>query len=77
MSPSLPAASGRDVLRALQRAGFEVRSVQGSHHVLVYPDTRTRIVVPVRVERDLPRGTIRGVIRQAGLSVDEFCELLR
>ncbi|HZP76056.1 MAG TPA: type II toxin-antitoxin system HicA family toxin [Pseudolabrys sp.] len=73
----LPVASGKDVLRALRKAGFVVDRVAGSHHVLIFPGDPTRTVtVPVHSARDLKPGTLRSIIRQAGLSVDDFVELL-
>lgn len=47
---------------------------RGSHIILVREEPRTTISVPDHKELD--RGTLRGIIRQAGLSVDEFIELL-
>ncbi len=73
----LPAISGKRVVQALQRAGFFVDRVVGSHHVMVFPGDPTRtVIVPVHGARDLKPGTMRAVIRQAGLTVDEFAALL-
>ena len=74
---ALPVVSGRDVVRALQRAGFLVDRIAGSHHVLVHPgDARRTVTVPVHAGRDLKRGTLPAIIRQAGFAVDEFSNLL-
>jgi predicted RNA binding protein YcfA (HicA-like mRNA interferase family) len=73
----VPVVSGRDVIKVLGRAGFEVVRVKGSHHRLVHRDDATRATtVPVHANRDLPRGTLRDIIDQAGLTVDEFIALL-
>jgi predicted RNA binding protein YcfA (HicA-like mRNA interferase family) len=72
----LPALSADEVVRVLARAGFAVHRVKGSHHHLRNPDRpRARPVVPVH-RGDLPPGTLRAIIRQAGLSVGEFLDLL-
>jgi predicted RNA binding protein YcfA (HicA-like mRNA interferase family) len=72
----LPAPSAEAVVRALQRAGFSVHRVKGSHHHLRDPDRpRARPVVPVH-RGDLPPGTLRTIIKQAGLTVEEFLDLL-
>jgi predicted RNA binding protein YcfA (HicA-like mRNA interferase family) len=72
----LPALSADVVVRALERAGFSVHRVKGSHHHLRNPDRpQARPVVPVH-RGDLPPGTLRAIIRQAGLSVAEFLDLL-
>ena len=73
----LPAVNGKRVIQALTRAGFVVNRTVGSHHVLVYPKDPTRTVtVPVHAGRDLKPGTLRSIIRQTGLTVEEFTELL-
>ncbi len=73
----LPVVSGKRIIQALTKAGFTVNRIVGSHHVLVYPGDPTRTVtVPVHAARDLKPGTLRSIIRQAGLTVEEFVELL-
>jgi len=73
----LPALNGRDVIRALEKAGFVVVRIKGSHHIMVHRDDRTRMTnVPVHPSSDLARGTLRDIIKQAGLTVDEFLDLL-
>ncbi len=70
----LPSISGRECVRALSKAGFHVRRQEGSHLVLRRDDPFAQVVVPDH--RELDRGTLRAIIRQAGLSVDEFTRLL-
>ena len=73
----LPALDGRRVVRALTRAGFATDRIIGSHHVMVFPGHLTRTVtVPVHSSRDLKPGTLRSIIKQAGLSLEEFKALL-
>jgi predicted RNA binding protein YcfA (HicA-like mRNA interferase family) len=77
MNPGLPAVDGRRVIRALQRAGFVIDRIAGSHHLLVRPDDPTRrVTVPVHGGKDLKAGTLRSIIWQAGLTVEEFHDLL-
>ncbi|MEK7710549.1 MAG: type II toxin-antitoxin system HicA family toxin [Planctomycetota bacterium] len=73
----LPAASGRDVIRALQLVGFEVARTVGSHHVLKKSGHAYVVTVPVHGNKSLKPGTLRRLIRDAGLSVDEFVIALR
>jgi predicted RNA binding protein YcfA (HicA-like mRNA interferase family) len=75
MSPALPSVTGREVVKALAAAGFRQVSVKGSHLKLAHPDGR-QTVVPVHGGRDLPRGTVASILRQAGLSSAEFVRLL-
>ena len=72
----LPATTARKTLAALQRAGFVVYRITGSHHHLV-PAGKTFPVVTVPYHGgDLKRATLRSIIRQAGMTEDEFIEYL-
>ncbi len=70
----LPIVSGQTCLRALEQAGFYLRRQTGSHMILRRDEPFAQVVVPDH--RVLDRGTLRAIIRQAGLSVDEFVSLL-
>jgi predicted RNA binding protein YcfA (HicA-like mRNA interferase family) len=73
MSPALPQVSGRDVLRALEGAGFAHTSTKGSHAKLRHPDGR---VVIVPLHKSVARGTLSSILRQAGLTTAQLIELL-
>lgn len=76
MSQHLPALKPAKVLRALQRAGFYIHHIKGSHYYLKHPDKpELRVTLPYHAA-DLKRRTLTSIIDQAGLSVDEFIELL-
>lgn len=77
MSPKLPAVSGKQVITALEKEGWYVKRVRGSHRVLRHPDIPDAIPVPVHGSRPLKRGTLSSVLRTAGVSRDEFAQLLR
>ena len=66
--------SGKDVVKAFQRAGWQVRGQVGSHLVMTKPGVRANLTVPQHTE--LAMGTLRGLIRSAGLTVDEFLNLI-
>lgn len=70
----LPRIAGRDCIRALERAGFYRKRQTGSHVVMRRDEPFAQVVVPDHDELD--RGTLRAIIRQAGLSVEDFLELL-
>ena len=70
----LPRTSGRECIRALEKLGFYFKRQEGSHVILRRDDPFAQASVPLHKELD--RGTLRAIIRQAGLSVDEFANLL-
>ncbi|MBI4688024.1 MAG: type II toxin-antitoxin system HicA family toxin [Nitrospirae bacterium] len=70
----LPRVSGRECVKALERAGFYFKRQEGSHIILRRDSPFAQIVVPDHKELD--RGTLRAIIRQSGLSVDDFIKLL-
>lgn len=72
MPPSLPHVSGADAVRALQKLGFVVIRQKGSHVVL--RRDASGCVVPQH--RELKTGTLSGVLKQAGVPVDEFIKAL-
>ena len=72
----LPALDSRQVLRALERAGFTVHHSSGSHRILKHADRPERRVTLPFHGRDLKRATLHSILRQAGLTVEEFRALL-
>ena len=76
MSPRLPALRPREVIRALERAGFFVARSSGSHRLVKHPDHPERSVTIAVHATDLKLGTLRSIIKQAGFTVEEFLELL-
>ena len=76
MSRRLPALSFREVVRALERLGFRVDHATGSHYRLKHAQDPRRTTVVPRHSRDIKRGVLRSIIRQAGLTVEEFLHAL-
>jgi predicted RNA binding protein YcfA (HicA-like mRNA interferase family) len=71
----LPRASGREVVKALLKIGYEQDRQRGSHIILrQVAAPHRRLVIPDHGE--VAKGTLRAIIRQAGLTVDEFKALL-
>jgi len=71
--PSLPRVSGAELIRALERLGFAVVRQRGSHVVL----RRDAVGCVVPNHRELKTGTLAGVLKQAGVSAEQFLEVLR
>jgi len=77
MNQRLPVVTAREVLAALRRAGFVVDRVAGNHYLLKHPDDPRRVVtVPFHGTRALKTGTFRNIVRQSGLTVEKFRDLL-
>ena len=70
----LPVISGDDFVRAVERVGFVWDRTQGSHMILIGPPGR-RLTVPRH--KELGRGLLRALIRDTGLTREEFLRLLR
>ncbi len=70
----LPRVSGQQVVAALGRVGFRVRRQHGSHLILRREEPFAQVVVPAH--RELDRGTLRAILRQVDLSVEDFIALL-
>jgi predicted RNA binding protein YcfA (HicA-like mRNA interferase family) len=72
----LPVVKDRDVVRALKRLGFmEARQQGTSHLVLRHPDGRMASV-PMHPGRDVPRGTLRAILRDIEVPVEQFVDAL-
>ena len=76
MSPALPSLKPREVLRALNKAGFHIHHQSGSHVVLKHPSLQSKRVVLPYHNKDLKKGTLRSIRKQAGLTIDDFINLL-
>lgn len=73
--PKLPIISGMEAVKALSKIGYEADHQTGSHIILrqnKYP--HRRLTVPNH--KEIAKGTLRGLIKQAGLTLEEFIELL-
>jgi predicted RNA binding protein YcfA (HicA-like mRNA interferase family) len=71
---NVPQISGRDCFMALTKVGFYLKRQQGSHMILRRDDPFAQVVVPDH--KQLDRGTLRAIIRQAGLTVEDFVKLI-
>jgi predicted RNA binding protein YcfA (HicA-like mRNA interferase family) len=71
---ALPVVSGRECAKALSKLGFQLLRQHGSHLVLRRNTPFAQLVVPEH--KVLDRGTLRAIIRQADLTVEEFLKLL-
>jgi predicted RNA binding protein YcfA (HicA-like mRNA interferase family) len=76
MSPHFPIVKASACLKALEKAGFRVDHQKGSHARLInIHNPKLRVTIPIH-NKDLPQGTLRSILRQAGLNIEEFIRLL-
>jgi len=76
MPEKLPVLKAKEVVRALERAGFYIHHQTGSHARLLHrTKTDLRVTVPIH-SKDIPPSLLRRILKQAGLQEDEFAELI-
>jgi predicted RNA binding protein YcfA (HicA-like mRNA interferase family) len=75
LSAELPAVTARQVARIAERLGFELRRQRGSHAVNIRASDKARVVIPMH-SGDLKRKTLRGIIADLKVSVEEFRQML-
>ena len=74
--PKLAGITAKKIIRTLKTIGFEIDHSTGSHFIFYNSKTKRRAVVPYHV-KDLPKGTVMSILREAGISRKEFEDLLK
>jgi predicted RNA binding protein YcfA (HicA-like mRNA interferase family) len=77
MSQKLAQIGCQELIRVLERAGFVKKRQKGSHLHLRREADGKRVTVPVHPSEPVPVGTLRAILRDADIGVDEFLELLQ
>ena len=67
----LPSFTPAEIIRLLQKNGFIIDRIRGSHYILINEKTNSRVVVPFH-KNDLPKGTVHEIIKQSGLNEISF-----
>lgn len=75
MSKRLPAIKPKEVIKALEKAGWKVHRQKGSHVSMRKEGVLNLVVVPLHT-RDLPKGTLHGILEDVGLTIEEFLKLI-
>ena len=76
--PKLPVLSGKDTIKALSKIGFRHVRTRGSHAILnKLGEVKGKITIPVPLHKELAKGTLKNIMSQAGLTLDEFLELCK
>jgi len=76
MSPALPVVSGKQVILALEKAGYTVVRRKGSHIRMLDDTNPEHRPITVPLHKELDKGLLRTIIRDTGMTVDEFIRLL-
>ena len=72
----LPPMTASAVIKILKKSGFEFdRQAKGSHEIWYNPTTRRRVIIPNHPGTEIPKGTLKAIIKQTGLSTEEFLSL--
>lgn len=66
-----PSLTAKDIIYLLEQKGFELKRINGSHHYYVHPVTKRITVVPMH-NKDLPKGTLLAILKQAGIPKEEL-----
>ena len=72
--PALPVLSGRKAVRAFEKLGWQIARQRGSHIILIREGENVTLSIPNH--KEVAKGTLRSLIRAAGITVDEFARLL-
>ncbi len=70
----LPSLTPKKIIKTLESRGFVLDRVKGSHHIYYHPETKRRVIVPLH-KKDLPKGTLFAILKQAGIGKDELSDL--
>jgi len=68
MNPKFPSLSSREVIRLLHEHGFQEDRQKGSHKVFYHPNDGRRVTVPAG-RKDIPIGTLKSILKEAGIDV--------
>jgi predicted RNA binding protein YcfA (HicA-like mRNA interferase family) len=74
--PKLPPLSSQKVIAILEKEGFVLKKVTGSHYIFANPETKRRVTVPFHSSHDVARGTLLQILKDDGISREELQDLL-
>jgi len=74
--PKLPSIKPRILIKLFEKLGYVIDRQKGSHVVLYHVSLKRRLTIPMHI-KDVPNGTLLAIIKQAGLTKEEFIKLLK
>ena len=69
--PKLSALTSQKVIKILERNGFILDRTKGSHRIYYHSESKRRVIIPYH-KKDLPKGTLMEILKQAGISKEEL-----
>ena len=72
----LSVITSQKVIRILERKGFVLDRTKGSHRIYYHPESKRRVIIPYH-KKDLPKGTLMEILKQAGINKEELEKLLK
>ena len=72
--PKIPSFKPKELIKKFEKMGYIVDRQKGSHVILYHPTQYKRLTIPLHV-KDMPKGTLLSIIKQAGLTKEEFLKL--
>ncbi len=74
--PKVPIINGTKLIKILKKKGFVLNRISGSHHILIHQNKQITLSVPVHKGKTLGRGITLAIIKDAGIAIEEFLQLL-
>ena len=64
--------SGKKLCKVIEKIGWKLARIKGSHHIYTKENVSTIVVIPIHGNRDLPIGTLKGILKDAGLNENDI-----
>ncbi|MGK7947055.1 MAG: type II toxin-antitoxin system HicA family toxin [Microcystaceae cyanobacterium] len=64
--------SGKKLCKVVERFGWKLARIKGSHHIYTKENVSAIVVIPIHGNRDLPLGTLKGILKDAGLNENDL-----
>ncbi len=74
--PKIPIINGTKLVKILKKKGFVLNRIRGSHHILIHQEKQITVSIPVHKSTTLGRGITLAIIKDAGITTEEFLKLL-
>lgn len=75
--PKVPIINGAKLIKVLKKNGFVLNRIRSSHHILIHQEKQITVSVPVHKGTTLGRGITMAIIKDAGITTEEFLRLLK